>query len=120
MAPTEPWKVSGGEELSARSYAVPNGTRLASARRSTATAPAGRTVRTGQQAQRYRQRHDLSVRGHGLDARRLAAVRQAPAAHGGAEAGGVTRAEGLRDDQQAVPDRLFSADAEQQLSRAVP
>ncbi|HKB29937.1 MAG TPA: hypothetical protein VKD26_03795 [Streptosporangiaceae bacterium] len=77
----------------------PNGTRLASARRSTATAPGRRAVRTGEQAQRYRQRQDIVARRRGLDARRLAAVRQAPAAHGGTEAGGVTSAEGLRDDQ---------------------
>jgi len=34
-----------------------------------------RAVRTGKQAKRYRQWHGISVRGHGLDARRLAAVR---------------------------------------------
>jgi len=43
----------------------------------------------GKQAQRYRQRHDIAARRHGIDARRLAAVRKAPAVHGGAEAGEI-------------------------------
>jgi len=80
-----------------------------------------RAIRTGQQAQRYRQRQDISVRGHGLDPCRLAAVRQVPAAHRGAEAGGVTRAECLRDNQgERLPDGLLSTDPQQPLSCAVP
>jgi hypothetical protein len=51
-----------------------------------------RAVRTGQQAQRYRQRHGISVRGQGLDPCRLATVRQVPAAHSGAEGGAVAGA----------------------------
>jgi hypothetical protein len=86
-------------------------------RRGAATTPARRQDR---RAQQYRQRQDISVRGQGLDARRLAAVRQTPAAHGGAEAGAVTNVEFLRDDQQRLPDRLLGADAEQPLSCAVP
>jgi hypothetical protein len=36
--------------------------------------PGRPAVRTGKQAQRYRQRHDISARRHGLDARRLTAM----------------------------------------------
>jgi hypothetical protein len=92
-----------GEGLRSLGYGSPIGTRLASARPSTATPRrARRQDRQAGPSLSPAARHRRQ--GHGLDARRLAAVRQASAAHGGAGAGAVTTAECLRDDQQDLAD----------------